>query len=319
MYLKKILPFLLLVLFQFTNAQVRTDKVEYERNDDKSIDFTYSKATLGSTYVILKFKDLTNATSNTVKKTITGYGGSLVTLRPLNSNERIGFSYSYRIVRGNVDAKPDFDFKYILPVKYKKSIKVRNLNYLGKRFGGTEPKNWKSFQFLTEPNDTIYAVRKGVVIRAKDNYKSGKGSKEYGYKSKANYIIIEHEDGTMANYSVLKNNSIMVNVGDTVYPSAPLAVSGTYDKEENSQLRLSIYYLDEIVKDLDFDEKSKETLGNRTHLNAYVNPFFIVNSNQTIQLEKNKTYTALCNNEIIENEMSKRELRKWKKNKKLVK
>lgn len=317
--MKKLLILLATLTIQITNSQERTEGIFYERNEDHSIDFEYVKSAPGSIFVILKFKNLTNASSNTIKKTISGFGGDLTTLRPQNTSKSIGFSYSYRILNGNADALPQLDFKYILPFKNNKSIKVRNLNYLGKRFGAKAPKNWTSFQFLTTPNDTVCAIRKGIVIHVEDKYESEKSGLEYGYKNKNNYIIIEHEDGTMARYGVLKYNSTIVKVGDTVYPSAALAVAGSYDKKENSQLRLSIFYLDNSVKDLDFNEKSKETLENMTHINAYVNPFFILNPNETIQLEKNKTYTGFCNNEIIEEEMTKRELKKWKKNKELVK
>lgn len=320
MYLKNILFLLVLIFIQFSNSQIPKEGVVYERNDDKSIDFRYTKSTLGSIYVILKFRNLDNASSDVVKQTISGYGGSLVTLQPSNPSEGISFSYSYRIVPGDVDAKPDFDFKYILPFKKNKDIKVRNLNYLGKRFGNTEPKNWRSFQFLTQPNDTVCAIRKGLVISITNGINTDKSkTNEYGYRNKANSITIEHEDGTIAKYEVLKKDSFMVALGDTVYPSAPLAIAGSYDKAENSQLRLSIYFLDKLVKDLDFDEKSKERLGNQTHLYAFVDPLFYVNENEALKLEPNKTYSAVCGVTIIEQEMSKREKKRWKKNRELVK
>lgn len=105
----------------------------------------------------------------------------------------------------------------------------------------------------------------------------------------------------------------MVSIGDAVYPTTPLAIAGSYDKKENSQLRLSVYYLDDIVENLDFDEKSKEKFGSRTHLYAYINPKFLVNENEILTLEKNKTYTATCTHDIIEEEMSKREKKRWLK------
>ena len=318
---KSVINVFLFVLF--VGSQLifsQTKKVVYERNDDKSVTFSYTSDIPGSVYVILKFSQLINATSRVVKETIKGYGGQLVTLQPDNSKSSIGFSYSYRTLRGNVDAKPDTAFKYVLPFKNNRSVKVRDLSYLGKRFGDSEPKNWRSFQFLAQPNDTVYAIRKGLVVSITDNAKADSDKrKEYGYRNKSNRMIIEHEDGTLASYSVLKKGSFMVNIGDTVYPSAPLAIAGSYDKKENSQLRLSIYYLDDIVKDLDFDEKSKERFGSRTHIYAYVNPMFLVNENNFLNLEKNETYKAICSDDIIEEEMSKREKKRWLKKRELIK
>lgn len=320
-YILKTHKVVLLIFFigQIGLAQIRTQGVTHQRNNDKSVTFKYTNNVPGSVYVVLKFDQLSNASSDVIKKTIQGYSGELVTLYPQNTNEGINFSYAYRTLKGNLKAKPDTAFKYVLPFKRGTSIKVRDLGYLGKRFGDAEPKNWRSFMFLVKPNDTVYAIRKGVVISVIDGEKSDSSDDmEYSFKNKTNRLVIEHEDGTMASYGVLKNHSFMVGVGDVVYPSAPLAIAGSYDKIENSQLRLSLYYLDDIVEDLDFDEKSKEKFGSRTHIYAYINPLFLVNENEVLKLGKNETYKAFCTNDIIEEEMTKREKKGWLKTGKLI-
>ncbi len=324
-------PYHLLLLILIANftylqkaiAQQTERSISYERNDDNSITFTFNNSIPESVYVVLKFDQLSNTTAGVIKKNVSGFTSELVTLFPDNPKNRIGFtSYSYRTLTGNINAKPDMNFKYALPVKSGNEIKVRNLGYLGNRFGNTEPKNWKSFQFLTKPNDTIYAIRKGIVVKTNDGERAEtREGRTYGYRNKSNSIIIEHEDGTIAKYDVLKNNSFMVNIGDTVYPSTPLAIAGSYDTDENSQLRLMIYYLDNIVKDLDFDAKSKEKFGNTTHIYAYVNPMFYVNSNgsEVRTLNDLEAYTAYCDSEIIQFEMRKREKKRWLKSKALKK
>lgn len=105
----------------------------------------------------------------------------------------------------------------------------------------------------------------------------------------------------------------MVSVGDKVYPSTPLALSGTYDKEENSQLRFTVYYLDKAIKDYNLDKIKKQTLENRKHFYAYINPMFYVNDNATLQLKDNTFYTAMSNDAIMQFEMSKREKKRLKK------
>lgn len=179
----------LFIFSQFFYGQTVSRGVTTERHDNKSVTFSYVNDIPGSVYVVLKFNQLTNSSSDVIKQTIKGYGGELVTLQPNNLKEHISFSYSYRTLRGDVNAKPDTTFKYILPFKNGRNIKVRELSYLGKRFGGTEPKNWQSFQFLAKPNDTVYAIRKGLVVSIKDGEKpSTDNRKEYGYKSKSNRL-----------------------------------------------------------------------------------------------------------------------------------
>ena len=43
-----------------------------------------------------------------------------------------------------------------------------------------------------------------------------------------------NDDGTLAKYVVIKRNSMLVKLGEKVYPSTPIATAGTYDKPENS-------------------------------------------------------------------------------------
>lgn len=311
----------ILLLILCTNigfSQTKTREITYQKNKDKSITFYYSSYNPSSVLLILTFNQLTNTSSKIIKKNITGYGGEIVTLHPIDSKQSINFSYSYRILLGNIEAKPDFNFKYILPFKKGKKIKVRNLSYLGKKFGNTAPKNWKSFQFLTKPNDTVLAIRKGIVVSVSDGIKAGKID-QFSYKSKVNSIIIEHQDGTFARYSVLKEKSSLVNIGDTVYPSTPIAIGGSYDLDENSQLRLSIFYLDKKILNYDFSKRKNENLKNRTHLNSYVDPIFYTDEGQFSKLKRNTSYSATFNNSIIELEMNKREKRKWKKKGLLVK
>lgn len=192
-----------LVIAQVGYSQKKSFSITFERNDDKSVSFNYEKDYPGSVFLILEFKQLTNASSRTIKKTIKDYGGRITTLQPIDKNSGIGFSYSYRTITGNINAKPDFDFKYVLPFKENKEVKVKNLSYLGKKFGNSNPENWKYFQFLTQPNDTVCAARKGVVVKVKNGF-SANDEAEYGFKSESNSILIEHDDGTLANYSVLK-------------------------------------------------------------------------------------------------------------------
>jgi hypothetical protein len=315
---KRILIFIAFLSSITIYCQKSTRSITYERNKDKSITFNYNSDIPGSALVILNFTNLENAHAGIVKRTITGYIGEIYTLKPSNSEDGIGFSYRSRIIYGNVEKKPDAKFKYILPFKKGEKVKVRTLNYLGKKFGNTAPKNWKSWQFLTKPNDTIFAIRKGVVVNIKDNIAADTSS-EYGYKSESNSITIEHKDGTLAKYDVLKDKSIMVNIGDIVYPSAPIALAGSYHLEENSQLRLSIFYLDEKILAYDFSKRENEKLSNKTHLYSYINPVFYLDDGTTKTLEPNLFYASTFNNSIIELEMRKREKRKWKKNGLLIK
>ncbi len=282
-----------------------------QRNSNNSIDFYYTKTNPGSKHVIITFKKLTNCRKpKVITKTIKGWSGLLFTLRPIDKKKRISYSYRYQSINGNPNAKIDSNFVYILPFKKGTKITASKLSYLGKRFfGNKNPKNWKYFKFKTTPNTTVVAIRKGIVIKVQNKWNSDTTSgKEYGYKSDENYILIEHSDGTFARYSVLAKNSIKIKVGDTVYPSTPIATTGSYDTAENNQLRIGVYYLDPHFK---FRNK-KENLRTKSHHHIYINPFYFTDKGIT-QLKSKISYTANFNQEIITKEMKRREKKKWKK------
>lgn len=304
-----------ILLSSFINAhsQVKELEINYERNEDKSVNFSFKKLNPGSTFIVLKFRTLSNSTGKRlISKSVKGHSGSFLRLNPINKKKGIGFSFTYSYQMGTKNAKVDKNFKYILPFLKGKKVISRDVNYLGKRFGNSSPKNWKSIQFLTELNDTVCASRKGIVVKIVDKYDAD-DTIEYTFKSKSNFIIIEHSDGTLAKYNVLKKNSTMVALGEKVYPSTPIALAGSYDKPENSQLRFSVYYLD---NDVDYEFNKQQTLANKKHYYAYVNPIFYV-SDETTQLQSNKNYVTHTRDDIIQFEMTKREKKKLlKQNKK---
>lgn len=309
--LKSITLFFIAICAISSFGQTKKVEITYKRNSDNSVTFSYKKTSPGSSFVIINFDQLSNTTDEKeIRKTIKGFTGNLTTLKPIDENQGISFSYSYASIKGDYKATPEHDFKYVLPFKKGKTIKALDLNYLGKKFGNKAPKNWRSFQFLTKPNDTVFASRKGVVVQLQ-NELNPDAVKEYGFRSNSNYVIIEHSDGTFAKYDVLKKNSVMVKLGQKIYPSMPLAITGSYDKPENSQLRFSIYYLDKDI--LDYDENHKETLANQKHYYASVDPLFYVNDVESIKLISRNNYTSIYNNAIIEYEMTKREKKKRKK------
>lgn len=295
-------------------SQQKPLEITFKRNDDKSIDFYFQKISPGSTFIVLNFSRLENSNSKRViQKSIKGQSGTLFKLEPVDENRGINFSYSYSHILGNAKPKVSKEFNYLLPFKNGKEVVALDLSYLGKRFGNSEPKNWKSIQFLTKPNDTVYASRKGIVVKLQNEFDEDT-STEYSYKKEANYMIIEHADGTLAKYGVLKRNSMLVKMGDRVFPNTPLAVAGTYDKPENSQLRFEVYYLDKDALDT-FHLRAKQTLANQKHYYTYLNPIFSTKNGAT-QLNAGEKYITSVTQEGIEYEMTKREKKKrLKKNK----
>ena len=91
-------------------------------------------------------------------------------------------------------------------------------------YGPFSHKNRVALDFTMKRGTKIIAVRDGVVIRSREDNSKGGYSKKY--MDKANYIIIQHSDGTRAGYWHLQQNGALVNMGDTVRKGQVIALSG---------------------------------------------------------------------------------------------
>ena len=85
-------------------------------------------------------------------------------------------------------------------------------------------KNRIALDFKMKKGTKITAARDGVVVRAReDNNKGGWNRK---YREYANFVVLEHADGSRAGYWHLQQNGVLVNIGDTVKQGQVIALSG---------------------------------------------------------------------------------------------
>ncbi|MDE3095349.1 MAG: peptidoglycan DD-metalloendopeptidase family protein [Chloroflexota bacterium] len=72
--------------------------------------------------------------------------------------------------------------------------------------------------------DSVVAARSGKVTMVKAD--SSRGGCDPAYTSDANYVVIDHGDGTSALYLHLAYDSVLVHAGDVVQRGQPIATSG---------------------------------------------------------------------------------------------
>ena len=271
--MKKITAILFCLLVKFAFCQQKNELViNAKRNDDNSVSINYTKTNPGSYVVRLKLNNLENTyASSEIIETIKGYSGNIITLTPNDENRGIGYGYSYSYLKGCKENKAEKDFVYLLPYEENTTAKMRNLTNLEESyFDGKSIESWKAFQFLFDKETPVHAIRKGIVVDIVDNYESQEKD-GIMYSSKNNHLLIEHEDGTLGHYSVLRKGSIKVAIGDKVYPYTLLATSGKYGTEEDFQVRLMIYYLTKL-KFREYGDKI--TYKNKFNNYSYIDPVF---------------------------------------------
>lgn len=85
-------------------------------------------------------------------------------------------------------------------------------------------KGERSLDFKVRKGTAIHAAREGIVISTRDDSKNG-GLKAANMND-GNFISIQHEDGTVANYWHLNFEGVKVKAGDTVQKGQWIGMSG---------------------------------------------------------------------------------------------
>lgn len=307
----KIVLLLVIGLCNTVKAQNRNITISSHRNSDNTVDITYKKELPGSYYLTLIFSRLQNCYPTNFEGVIKHSSGNLVTLGPIKKSESVGFSYTSSYIRGVPNPKVDSLFNYRLPFNKGESIKIMEAtNIYEEYFGSEKPSKWKSYIVDRTNADTIYAIRKGIIVEIIDEFQSNPLN-TYNYTSKLNSITIEHLDGTYVTYKGFRKKPFLVKLGQTVYPTTKLGALSAFN-ETTFRLYFHIYYLiDDNLK-----SKTKTSLKIRINRSEFLTPYFNTTVGK-IKLEDMKTYTVDFNETMLVKEFTRKEKKKYKKKPKI--
>lgn len=301
---KIIFALLLLGLPQLAAAQELVLTSAY--NERNQFVINVQKNVPGTYYLEIDFTELRDASPNHrtgVQPFVVTSSRPLITISPaISGGAAPGVGYSARYWQGNPQSQPDTAFVYRLPFSTVVERRVDSLSLImGEYRAQAHNIDWYSLQFRMEPGDTIYAARAGQVIQVTEA-EGGPSATAEGritYKRDVNRIIVEHADGSYAEYSVLEN--VAVRKGDWVWPHTPIGLAGSYDGE-NYQIRLSVYY-----HRLPPRGKSYENAKFEYH---YIRPFFLT-AEGAVRLRMRESYRPVATVNLITREMSRREARQF--------
>ena len=85
----------------------------------------------------------------------------------------------------------------------------------------------------------VLAARAGVVVGTKDD--SSAGGPDRVFENSANYIMIQHSDGTIGNYAHLLKHGVKVKVGQTVNTGDVIGLSGNTGFSSGPHLHFSVF------------------------------------------------------------------------------
>ena len=101
-----------------------------------------------------------------------------------------------------------------------------------------------AIDFPVPDGTPIHAAREGIVVGAEGSNSIGGMSPEY--RKYANYVIIEHSDGTMRNYYHLRKNGAHVKIGQKVSKGDLIGYSGNTGYSSGPHLHFSVSKVDPV-------------------------------------------------------------------------
>lgn len=87
----------------------------------------------------------------------------------------------------------------------------------------------------------IYPARAGTVIGYRDD--SNVGGPDKKWEEECNYVIVKHDDGTMAEYLHLQRYGVLAKLGARVTTETPLALSGNTGYTTEPHLHFAVFTL----------------------------------------------------------------------------
>ena len=146
------------------------------------------------------------------------------------------FKANYKWSIGSKYARHDKNYLYRLP--YKLGSKQRVSQGFNGKFTHYGMSRY-AVDFDMKEGTEIYAAREGRVVKTKDD--SNIGGATRSFEKYANYIIIEHNDGTLATYAHLKQNGVVVKVGEQVKKGQLIGYSGKTGMARGPHLHFIVY------------------------------------------------------------------------------
>lgn len=145
----------------------------------------------------------------------------LVTVFADDKEKNFKFNTQYNWIMGDTRARHNDSYIYNLPYRNGKSFRV------GQSFDGTFSHFGNirySVDFMMPLKTQVHAARGGYVVQLKEDSNRGGAAEEF--KNESNFVIIEHNDGTFAEYAHLSKDGVLVRVGQKVMEGQLIGLSG---------------------------------------------------------------------------------------------
>lgn len=219
------------------SAQKKEVEVYHETQEDGSLKIFARNNTefLQSVQIEATFKGMEASEDLPILKTIEpNQSAYYFSLTPVKN----AYSYNYRFtyIKGDVTAEHNDDIIYYLPYAQSKS-------YIVDQSYNETPTHMNQYalDFHMDEGTEITAIRAGVVFEVVDS--NNKGCPREDCSKFNNYVLVMHDDGSIADYSHLQKNGARVEVGDTITSGDLIGLSGSTGYASGPHLHLEVYVM----------------------------------------------------------------------------
>jgi len=143
--------------------------------------------------------------------------------------------FSISMAMGWASARHDDSVDYRVPFTEGREVIV------SQGFNGSVTHKGRSryaVDFAVPEGTPICAARSGKVVATEQKYTEG--AFDESYLSKANYVLIEHDDKTYSQYAHLRHNGVSVSVGDRVSAGTLIGYSGNTGYSRGPHLHFEV-------------------------------------------------------------------------------
>ncbi len=182
--------------------------------------------------------ELTNLTPSRQLPLVVGLGSrlpeSLLDLSIEEPGLPWSFSFTFEWITGRLNAQHARSVTYALPYD------PGTARTVGQGFNGAISHQGKFAIDWDMPIGTpVRAARSGLVVATEDGYRQG--GNDPSLKSRANYVRIRHDDGTIGNYVHMSPGGVRVRVGERVREGAVIGLSGNTGFSTGPHLHFEVY------------------------------------------------------------------------------